>query len=274
MEAGGPGLATYTHGHHESVLRSHSWRTASNSAGYLIPHIRPNMHILDVGCGPGTITCDFASLVPEGRALGIDNAQDVIDKAREVAESRGVKNVGFDAGDVTKLPFADKTFDVVHAHQVLQHVGDPVQVLQEMRRVTKDGGIVAARSVDFASMTWFPENEGMTDWLALHLRIARSLNGDPTAGRQLLSWALKALFPKANVTSTASTWCYNTSEERAWWSGLWSERILASSFATNAVEKGLASDEELRRMSEAWKTWGESEDGWFAVLSGEILCRV
>ena len=51
----------YTHGHHESVLRSHRWRTAANSCAYLLPHLRPDMSLLDVGCGPGTITADLPS---------------------------------------------------------------------------------------------------------------------------------------------------------------------------------------------------------------------
>lgn len=45
--------AVYTHGHHESVLRSHSWRTVENSAAYLVPMLKPHMHVLDIGCGPG-----------------------------------------------------------------------------------------------------------------------------------------------------------------------------------------------------------------------------
>ncbi|MGJ3561711.1 hypothetical protein ACR6C2_39465 [Streptomyces sp. INA 01156] len=56
--------AVYTHGHHESVLRSHTWRTAANSAAYLLGVLTPGMRILDVGCGPGTITADLAGLVP------------------------------------------------------------------------------------------------------------------------------------------------------------------------------------------------------------------
>jgi cyclopropane fatty-acyl-phospholipid synthase-like methyltransferase len=52
---------TYTHGHHDSVLRSHRWRTAETSAGYLLPYLRPGMRLLDVGCGPGTITIDLAA---------------------------------------------------------------------------------------------------------------------------------------------------------------------------------------------------------------------
>jgi 2-polyprenyl-3-methyl-5-hydroxy-6-metoxy-1,4-benzoquinol methylase len=54
------GMTAYTHGHHESVLRSHSWRTAENSAAYLLGQLSPGMSLLDVGCGPGTITADLA----------------------------------------------------------------------------------------------------------------------------------------------------------------------------------------------------------------------
>ena len=62
----GPQAATYIHGHHESVLRSHTSRTAANCAGYLLPSLRLHMRILDIGCGPGTITADLAKLVPQG----------------------------------------------------------------------------------------------------------------------------------------------------------------------------------------------------------------
>ena len=54
---------TYTHGHAESVLRSHRARTAGNSAAYLLPLLRPTDRLLDVGSGPGTITADLARLV-------------------------------------------------------------------------------------------------------------------------------------------------------------------------------------------------------------------
>jgi 2-polyprenyl-3-methyl-5-hydroxy-6-metoxy-1,4-benzoquinol methylase len=62
-------MATYTHGHHESVLRSHRWRTAENSSAYLLPHLRADMAVLDVGAGPGTITADLAGLVASVTAV-------------------------------------------------------------------------------------------------------------------------------------------------------------------------------------------------------------
>ena len=72
---------TYTHGHHESVLRSHTWRTAENSAAYLLPHLRPGLSLLDIGCGPGTITVDLARLVAPGQVVGLDASAEVVAQA-------------------------------------------------------------------------------------------------------------------------------------------------------------------------------------------------
>ncbi len=266
--------AVYTHGHHESVLRSHTWRTAANSAGYLLDSLLPHMHILDVGCGPGTITADLAALVPEGQVTGLDYSPDVLEQARATAAKRGVDNVRFAVGDVQTLGYPDDTFDVVHVHQVLQHVSDPVHGLREMRRVTKPGGIVAVRESDFSAMTWYPEVDGMIDWQDLYLRVARSNGGEPNAGRRLHVWARHAGFDSAGITATAGTWCYHSPQERAWWSGLWADRTVASSFAQTALDGGHGTQDELARITQAWREWGAQEDGWFAVLHGELLCRV
>lgn len=81
--------AVYTHGHHESVLRSHTWRTAENSAAYLLGSLRPHMRILDIGCGPGTITADLAERVPEGHVTGVDRSPEIVERARATAAARG-----------------------------------------------------------------------------------------------------------------------------------------------------------------------------------------
>src|SRR5438046_9212834 len=73
---------TYTHGHHESVLRSHKWRTVDNSAAYLAPYLTSATSVLDLGCGPGTITADIGRRVAPGRVLGIDASAAVIDEAQ------------------------------------------------------------------------------------------------------------------------------------------------------------------------------------------------
>ena len=122
--------AVYTHGHHESVLRAHRRRTAKDSAGYLLPHLRPGMSVLDVGCGPGTITVDLAALVAPGPVTAVELTDAALDLARAEAHARNQSNISFVTSDVCALDFPDNTFDVVHAHQVLQHVADPVQALR------------------------------------------------------------------------------------------------------------------------------------------------
>ncbi|MET8677410.1 methyltransferase domain-containing protein [Streptomyces sp. NPDC004647] len=264
--------AVYTHGHHESVLRSHRWRTAANSAAYLLGELRPGLSVLDVGCGPGTITADLADLVAPGQVTAVDAEPDILGQARSAVDERGLHNVRFATADVQDLAFPDGSFDVVHAHQVLQHVGDPVRALTEMRRVCRPGGIVAARDSDYAAMTWYPAVPGLDDWRDLYERVARASGGEPDAGRRLLSWAGRAGF--TDVRATAATWCYSTPGERAWWSGLWADRTTGSAYARRAVEGGHATHADLRRIAEAWREWGSAEDGWFAVLHGEVLCRL
>lgn len=260
----------YTHGHHESVLRSHRWRTAENSAGYLLDHLAPDQSLLDVGCGPGTITLDLAARVASVTALEVD--EQALDLCRAEASRRGATNVEFATGDVHGLPFDDATFDVVHAHQVLQHVADPVAALREMVRVTKPGGLVAARDSDYHGFTWFPENPGLDAWMNLYQRLARANGGEPDAGRRLLAWALEAVGDEGELTPSASAWCFATPEDRAWWGGLWADRVTQSRFAQQAVDEGVPR-QELLAIADAWQAWAADPSGWLLLPHGEILIR-
>ncbi|WP_459798745.1 class I SAM-dependent methyltransferase [Herbidospora sp. RD11066] len=256
----------YTHGHHESVLRSHRWRTAENSAAYLLPHLTPETTLLDVGCGPGTITADLASRVAHVTATEI--GPDELDLARAEAERRGTPNVTFEVADVHALPYPDKRFDVVHAHQVLQHVADPVQALREMGRVA---GLVAARDSDYGAFTWFPALPELDEWLALYYSVARLNDGEPQAGRRMLSWARAAGFTDIEVST--STWTYANPDDRAFWGGMWADRVVKSSLGRQALANGIATETDLRRIADGWLTWAADPDGFLSITHGEILCR-
>ncbi|MFF0265136.1 class I SAM-dependent methyltransferase [Kribbella sp. NPDC004536] len=258
----------YTHGHHESVLRSHRWRTAENSAGYLLPQLRPGMSLLDVGAGPGTITADLARLVAPGRTTALEANAAALDITRKAFENTDA-DVEFVVGDVHALDLPDDTFDVVHAHQVLQHVADPVQALREMRRVCKPGGVVAVRDSDYHGFVWYPELPELTEWMDLYQRMARANRGEPDAGRRLLSWAQAAGFEQADVTT--STWSFANPEERAFWGGMWADRIRSSALADQARAAGVP-EETLEAISQAWRTWTETPDAFISILHGELLC--
>lgn len=262
-------MATYTHGHHESVLRSHRWRTAENSAGYLLPHLRSTHTLLDVGAGPGTITADLATRVR--RVTATEVGPDQLDLARQTAQARQISNIDFAVADVHALDIPDASYDVTHAHQVLQHVADPVQALREMARVTKPGGLVAARDSDYSAFAWWPRVPELDEWMTLYQAAARANGGEPDAGRRLLSWAHHAGL--SVVDTSCSTWCFATAEDRQWWGGMWADRILDSAMAHQVVNSRLATRTDLQRISDGWKQWVTAEDGWFSVLHGEIICR-
>ena len=264
--------AVYTHGHHESVLRSHRWRTAANSAAYLLPHLSPGRTVLDVGAGPGTITADLAELVAPGRVTALELTGAALELSRAEITRRGLTTVDFAVGDVHALDFPDASFDVVHAHQVLQHVGDPVAALREMRRVARPGGLVAVRDSDYAAFTWYPSMPGLDAWLDLYRRVARGNGGEPDAGRRLLSWAHAAGFTR--VSATSSTWCFADPEDRAWWGGMWAERVVASDLARTALASGAATEDGLRSIADAWRRWAADPDGWLSLLHGELICQV
>jgi len=262
---------TYTHGHAEPVLQSHRWRTAENSAAYLLPALRPGMDLLDVGCGPGTITVDLAARVAPGRVVGLDVSAAPLAEARDAAERAGVA-VTFGEGDVYALAEPDASFDVVHAHQVLQHLTDPVAALREMARVCRPGGLIAVRDVDYGAFVTHPGDPGLDRWLEIYYAVARRNEAEPDAGRRLLSWAHAAGL--RDVVATTSSWCYASPAEREWWGNSWAGRATSSAFAEQAVAYGLASAADLEEIAAAWLRWRDADDGWLGMLHGELLIRV
>ena len=267
----------YTHGHQESVLRSHRWRTAGNSAAYLLPELRPGADLLDIGCGPGTLTVDLAARVAPGRVLGVDVAADAVDSAREHAASVAGPEVAapveFATGDFRTMGLAPGSFDIVHAHQVLQHLREPVEALAAMAALARpDGGIVAARDADYSAMSWAPADERLDRWASLYQAVTARNGADADAGRHLPRWA--RLAGLRDVAYTTSTWTFATPADRAWWSDTWAERIVASSLADQALEARLATPADLADIAAGWRAWAEDVDAVFTVVHGEIVARV
>jgi SAM-dependent methyltransferase len=261
----------YTHGHHESVLRSHRWRTAENSAGYLLPYLKAGMRLLDVGCGPGTITLDLAERVSPGSTIGVDRDEGIVSEAQRLLESRQISGVEFRTADVYALEFEGESFDVVHAHQVVQHLTDPVAALVEMRRVLRPGGVLAARDGDYGGFVWAPADPLLDRWLELYHDVCRHNGADADAGRRLLGWARAAGFTQ--IYPSSSTWTFADPESRRWWGEMWAERVTSSFLAEQAVGYGFSHPDELEAIAAAWRRWAEHDDGFFVVLHGELIAR-
>jgi ubiquinone/menaquinone biosynthesis C-methylase UbiE len=160
----------------EDVFRVFENRTAQNSAAYLLPTLRelqqrnPALTILDVGAGSASISTSFAKIVGPGggRVTAVDVNPVVLERGKNLlAERYGVPAekaeewITFQTADGRHLPFEDASFDIVHCHQVLAHNQGQAEILREMLRVTKPGGVVAAREGDMETETFWPPLPGL-----------------------------------------------------------------------------------------------------------------
>jgi ubiquinone/menaquinone biosynthesis C-methylase UbiE len=120
--------------------------------------VSPRDRVLDAGCGSGSMSRLIARSFPDAEVTGVDLREQYLDFARRRARSEHLQNVEFQSADVFALPFADASFDVVWTKYLLQWLKEPKRALNELRRVTRPGGVVV--SCDFASFAieHFPIN--------------------------------------------------------------------------------------------------------------------
>ena len=261
----------YTHGHAAAVIRQHAQRTAEEAAAFLIPELRSGMRLVDVGCGPGSITRGLAERLAPGRVVGLDLSPEALDAARRDAAVRGLENLHYQEGSVYELPFADGSFDVAYAHQVFQHLREREAALREMLRVVQPGGLVAVRDVDWGTVAYWPRDPWIDRFVDTHLRTWYRNGGEPQMGRQL-----RALFNAAGVARvqiTAAVWCYATRSETVEWGEPYAARLLTSPMGERAVEYGYASRDDLEAMAAAFRAWAVHPDAFWSFIHVAALAR-
>jgi ubiquinone/menaquinone biosynthesis C-methylase UbiE len=263
---------TYQHGHHASVVASHAKRTAEVDAAFFLPFLKPGMRLLDVGCGPGSITSGLAQRVAPAETIGIDASQSIVDTARSLACDKGAQNLVFEVGDVYQPRFGAETFDAVFAHQILQHLRRPIDALGKMRTLLKPGGVLGARDVDWGSTTFYPDNKGMRRFFSLYYELARRNGGEPNTGRYLRHWFREAGFAEPRVTTSAVSYADTTATRE--WAETFSERTLKSNIADKALEYGIATKPELECIAAAWLEWGSDRDAFFCFSHTAVVAWV
>ena len=287
MEESKVDSANYMCGHSDTVLQAHARRTAADCAAYLLPHLdrlaaaKPALRILDVGCGPGSITIDFARRYPAATVVGVEYkpAQNALERARSLAESLSASNVAFAAANIHTLDsdLPGQRFDVVHAHQVLQHCGDPVNALSQMRAITVPGGIVAIRTADVsASMTYPLDHPGLKAIARIWMAAEPTTGATMRAGALQHVWARQAGFnmDEGRVFLTLGTQAWATKTEREAFATNQADRMLEGKFRSTVIEAGVATQDELQDISESIREWGRSQDSLMGYLNGEIVLTV
>ena len=270
----------YVQGHTAATLATHLSRTAEIDGRFLLPHIKPTDRILDVGCGPGTITTGFLKYAPQGEIVGIDNAPAVIAKAQELAGSANIPTSGpgsviFEEGDIIKgLKYPAESFDVVYASQVFGHFLPPtlpLQALAEIHRVLKPNGVLATR--DAADQHFYPKSCDLDRlWVGRMAKVISHGETDTT------SQMMPALLRRAGfdvdsgkvVTGTGGS-VFGTAEARkfaAWRSA--AQLTKGEPLYENWVGAGFT-PEEIEETKAAAAKWAEEPDGWYGALQCEML---
>ena len=173
-----------------------SYRDASTHAAFLLPHLQPGMSVLDGGCGPGTITIGLAKAVYPGNTVGIDIGEEPVCNAEELAKEQAYTNVRFEVANLNEIPFEDSSFDAVFSHNVLEHLQHPEEVLSEMYRVLKPGGVIGVTDVDVDAILFSHPEDPIVDAFALLFRVWEQNGGNPRIGKHLSSMLLDAGFKR------------------------------------------------------------------------------
>lgn len=267
-------VTSYIQGHDANTLASHKSRSAAAQADYLIPHVQSTDRILDVGCGPGTITCDFASLASKGHVIGVDYSDHVIEQARSEAKTRGLANVDFQTGTAHELPFNDDTFDVVHCHAVLVHLPRAAAAIKEMRRVCKPGGYVAAREPDWDTTVMHPHDPRLERWLEVYTKLKSSEGAEIRTGRHLAQWAAEAGFEPSKIQLSCNVLQYSGTEQVRWWGELYAKRM-KTEMGQRALETGAATQSDVDGFVAAYEEWSQKGDqgALWALTHMRLLCQ-
>ena len=243
---------------------AHARRTAERNAAFFLPHLRPDMRLLDAGCGPGSITIGLAQAVASsGEVVGIDADPTAVEAARTLAAERGCANARFEHASIYDLPFEDASFDAAFSHAVMQHLQDPPRALRELRRVLKPGAVIGIADADHDGTIMWPGDPllGESFRLMRELRM-RGGGGDPRVGKRLRALLLEAGFVRTEGIIAAD--CDGTDETTQRAGAFWAAYLRSPELRAHASSLGLATEHEIEAMAAAWDRWAAAPGAFWA----------
>jgi ubiquinone/menaquinone biosynthesis C-methylase UbiE len=197
---------------------------------------------LDLGCGAGDVTFELARTVgPQGRVVGIDLDQTLLDLARREAEARNLSNVVFETRDVAAWK-PDELFDVVYARFLLTHLPEPGSLIATVRQFLRPGGVFIVEDIDFRGHFAEPDCQALARSVELYTKVVHSRGADPNIGPRLPALLrdagfqeirMKLIHPAALQGGIKLLIC-----------------VTLEKIADAVLEDGLASEQELRETIE------------------------
>ncbi|MDP6454714.1 MAG: methyltransferase domain-containing protein [SAR202 cluster bacterium] len=260
------------YGYDAPVIHNYySLHNSEGTTGYLLPHLKSGMTLLDCGCGPGTITLGLAQVVAPAQATGIDIEPGMIEQAKAFAAERGVENVEFQQADILNLPFADNSFDVVLTSAVLEHLNDPESAVKELHRVVKKGGLVGVVNTDWGDPLISPENESVSRFFEIFERGFNLYGGSLNRGRHARRWMREAGLDVFEFKAQYG----NASEPEAVQAAMegfigWVENV---PIFDQAIELGWTDAAEIQSIIAGMRAWSKLPDAFIGTGRTEAVAR-
>ena len=237
-------------------------RSAADYADFLLPHLRADARLLDLGCGDGRIAIGLAERV--GEVVGVDLHADELETGRRYARELRVANIEFRVADATALDLADASFDACQCHSLLEAVPDPLAVLGEAMRVLRPSGVLGAACVEYGGLILAgPHELLLRRFYTIRERLWQlDAGADPYLGRALRGLLTAAGF--ARVTATTKAFSYGTDDAVASFGVDRAADCRDEWYVTAAQTHGLATADEIDAMERAWLEWSESPEAFAA----------
>jgi len=160
----------------------------------------PGARVLEVGCGTGAQTVSLARNSPGAHIVAFDHSTASLARAIERIAAAGLPNVEFLHADLFALPFDAASFDHVFICFVLEHLANPIEALQLVKRLLKPSGTVTVFEGDHGSAYFHPDSAIAQRAIACQVELQRRAGGNACIGRQLYPLLVNAGYDAPSVT--------------------------------------------------------------------------
>lgn len=255
----------YTLGYSEASIAIMAFRTAENHAGFFLSHLKPGMRVLDIGCGPGTITYGLAQKVVPGQVIGIELDLAQTEPVLERAQAAGL-NLIFEQANAYDLPYDNDSFDAVFLSAVVGNLQRPEQMFGEVFRVLKPSGVVGVKEFNHSSNIVWPETQFLTEVNKLYERLRLANGHDPDSGRRVPGLLVSAAFAIIDARAT-----FDTIPRPEGTGSPIMEAMVREEWGPQFVERGWATPEEVEKMIQASQIYKPGLDFFQATAWVEVL---
>jgi SAM-dependent methyltransferase len=243
--------------------------TLANSHPTLLRVLESGMSVLDVGCGPGTLTMEIARRVDPAGVVGMDANPEMICVAEEAGPPGVIPNLIFYAGDIRESDWHEE-FDVVNASRTLQWIPDPIAALRRMASAAVPGALIVLLDIDHTGTDWSDPPLAWTRFHKAFLGWREHCRLDNAVGRRLSLLCDEAGLVETASTSAIATVCADDHDFfRA--AGRW--RMMIEGRGRQMVAAGYLAERDRREALDAFTEWMQTPNATQTVHETCIVAR-